>query len=128
MLGVLKGKSLARILPFLLCPCLLCDSSSQLQKAQDLLAKGSLSEAVTVLRQIVQDDPGNLDAHLSLGTVLALQGLRRSITQGDRGRNQFVSQLGQSAEPIRGDFEPFPRDRRGSQSLRRCALSLSKEV
>ena len=76
MLGILKAKSLARILPLVLCPCLLCDSPSQLQKAQDLLANGSLSEAVIVLLQAVRDDPGNFDAHLSLGNALALQGLR----------------------------------------------------
>jgi len=73
---MLKAKSLARILPLIICPCLLCSSPSELQKAQELLAKGSLSEAVTVLRQAVRDDPRNADAHLSLGTALALQGLR----------------------------------------------------
>jgi Flp pilus assembly protein TadD len=46
-----------------------------LQKAQDLLAKGSLSEAIAVLRQVVQEDPNNVDAHLSLGTALALHSL-----------------------------------------------------
>jgi tetratricopeptide (TPR) repeat protein len=76
VLGILKAKGLAPILAVLLCPCLLCDSPSELQKAQGLLAKGSLAEAVTVLRQIVQDDRGNPDAHLLLGTALALQGLR----------------------------------------------------
>lgn len=76
MLGILNTKNLARILLFVLCPCVLCDSQSQLQKAQELLARGSLAEAVTVLRQVVRDDPANLDAHLSLGTALALQGLR----------------------------------------------------
>lgn len=39
------------VMVVLLCPSLLCDSSSELQKAQDLLAKGSLSEAVTILRR-----------------------------------------------------------------------------
>ena len=73
---MLKAKSLARILPLILCPCLLCDSPSELQKAQDLLANGFLAEAVRILTQVVQDDPGNADAHLSLGTALALQGLR----------------------------------------------------
>jgi tetratricopeptide (TPR) repeat protein len=76
VLGILKAKNCARILLFVLCPCLLCESENQLRKAQDLLAKGSLSEAVTFLRQVVRDDPNNLDAHLSLGTALALQGLR----------------------------------------------------
>ena len=88
MLEILKAKSLARILPLILCPCLLCDSPSELQKAQDLLAKGSLSEAVAVLRQVVQDDPGNPDAHLSLGTALALKGLRvQSLKEIDTAIN-----------------------------------------
>ena len=76
MLGISKATGLACILALALCPCLLCDSPSELQKAQDLLAKGSLAEAVTVLRQVVQDHPSNSDAHLSLGTAFALQGLR----------------------------------------------------
>lgn len=76
MLGILKVRSLARILPLVLCPCLLCGAPSELQKAQDLLAKGFLSQAVVVLRQVVRDDPGNTEAHLSLGNALALQGLR----------------------------------------------------
>lgn len=76
MLGILKANSLALLSALVLCPCLLCDSPSELQKAQNLLAKGSLSEAVTVLLHVVQDDPSNADAHLSLGTALALQGLR----------------------------------------------------
>ncbi|MGB6746357.1 MAG: tetratricopeptide repeat protein [Terracidiphilus sp.] len=76
MLGIFKAKSLARILLLILCPCLLCDAPSEFKKAQDLLANGSLSQAVVVLRQVVRDDPGNSDAHLLLGNALALQGLR----------------------------------------------------
>lgn len=76
MLEVFKAKSLARILLLALCPCLLCDVPSEMQKAQDLLARGSLPQAVAVLRQVVRDDPGNSDAHLLLGNALALQGLR----------------------------------------------------
>lgn len=76
MLGILKVNFLTCISALVLCPCLLCDSPSELHKAQELLAKGSLSEAVIVLRQVIQDDPSNFDAHLSLGTALALQGLR----------------------------------------------------
>jgi tetratricopeptide (TPR) repeat protein len=76
VLRILRAKGLVPIWAVLLCPCLLCDSPSQLQKAQDLLAKGSLAEAVTVLREVVRHDRGNPDAHLLLGTALALQGLR----------------------------------------------------
>lgn len=76
MIHVLTARNLARILPLILCPCLLRDSPSEMQKAQDLLTKGSLPQAVAILRQLVRHDPGNPDAHLSLGTALALQGLR----------------------------------------------------
>lgn len=76
MLDILRPIRLARISLLVLSPCLLCNSQSQLQEAQDLLAQGSLAQAVTVLRHVVRDDPTNLDAHLSLGTALALQGLR----------------------------------------------------
>ena len=81
MFRILKASGLAPILAVLLCPHVLCDSPSELQKAQDLLARGSLAEAVTVLRQIVQDDRGNFDAHLLLGTALGLQGRRAESLQ-----------------------------------------------
>ena len=76
MRGILYVNCLACILALAFCPSLLCDSPSELQKAQELLAKGSLSEAATALREVIQVDPNNFDAHLSLGTTLALQGLR----------------------------------------------------
>ena len=86
MIGVSKAKGLAHILALVLCPCMFSIVPSELQRAQDLLAKGSLSEAVTVLRRIVQDDPNNLDAHLSLGTALALEGHRvQSLEEIERG-------------------------------------------
>jgi tetratricopeptide (TPR) repeat protein len=46
------------------------------KKAQQLLAKGSVPEAIALLQGTVTADPGNADAHLLLGTLLALQGLR----------------------------------------------------
>jgi tetratricopeptide (TPR) repeat protein len=76
VLRTLKAQGRPLILAVLLCPCLFCDSPSELQKAQDLLARGSLAEAVTVLRQVAHDDRSNFDAHLLLATALALQGLR----------------------------------------------------
>jgi tetratricopeptide (TPR) repeat protein len=55
---------------------------NSLEKAESLLSKGATAEAVVVLRQIVADDPRNVDAHLLLGTVLALSGDRgESIKQ-----------------------------------------------
>jgi len=53
-----------------------------MEKAESLLSKGATAEAVVVLRQIVKDDPRNFDAHLLLGTALALVGERgESINQ-----------------------------------------------
>jgi tetratricopeptide (TPR) repeat protein len=49
---------------------------SQLKTAKVLLSKGDLKEAVPLLRQIVQAEPQSSDAHMLLGTALALQGLR----------------------------------------------------
>jgi tetratricopeptide (TPR) repeat protein len=55
---------------------------TSLEKAESLLSKGATAEAVVVLRQIVTDDPRNVDAHLLLGTALALIGERgESINQ-----------------------------------------------
>jgi tetratricopeptide (TPR) repeat protein len=55
---------------------------TSLEKAESLLSKGATAEAAVVLRQIVTDDPRNVDAHLLLGTALALVGERsESISQ-----------------------------------------------
>ena len=55
---------------------------TSLEKAESLLSKGATAEAVVVLRQIITDDPRNVDAHLLLGTLLALIGERgESINQ-----------------------------------------------
>jgi len=55
---------------------------SSLEKAESLLSKGATAEAVVVLREIITDDPHNVDAHLLLGTALALIGERgESINQ-----------------------------------------------
>jgi tetratricopeptide (TPR) repeat protein len=57
-------------------------AQNSLGKAETLLSKGSTAEAVVVLRQIVTDEPRNVDAHLLLGTALALMGERgESINQ-----------------------------------------------
>jgi tetratricopeptide (TPR) repeat protein len=61
---------------------LLLAGQNPLDKAADLLSRGSLGDSIIMLRQIVADDPGNADAHLMLGTALALQGSRtESIEQ-----------------------------------------------
>jgi len=55
---------------------LLYASETSLKKAADLLSKGSLAEAVKILREVITDDGPNVKAHLLLGTALAVQGAR----------------------------------------------------
>ena len=60
----------------------LCAEQKSVDQAADLLSKGSIAEAVTILRQIVASDASNADARLLLGTALALKGNRtESIAQ-----------------------------------------------
>jgi tetratricopeptide (TPR) repeat protein len=47
-------------------------SESRIDRAKHLLGKGSTAEAIALLRGIVEKDPQNADAHLLLGTALAL--------------------------------------------------------
>ena len=55
---------------------------SSLEKAESLLSKGATADAVVLLRQVVADNPRNVEAHLLLGTALALVGERgESINQ-----------------------------------------------
>lgn len=59
-----------------------CAWQTSIGKAAELLSKGSTAEALALLRQIVADDSNNVDAHLLLGTTLALAGSRNeSIEQ-----------------------------------------------
>ncbi len=46
--------------------------SELLKQGRDLLAKGSAAEAVPVLRQAIEKNPADADAHLLLGSALAL--------------------------------------------------------
>lgn len=53
-----------------------------LVKARELLAKGQLTEATTMLREVVAAHPNDADARTLLGTTLALRGIRsESIEQ-----------------------------------------------
>jgi tetratricopeptide (TPR) repeat protein len=56
-------------------------AQSSIERAQDMLSKGSLEEGVALLRQIVKTDPGNIQAHLILGTALAVKGLRNESVE-----------------------------------------------
>jgi tetratricopeptide (TPR) repeat protein len=51
-------------------------NQTPIKEAQELLAQGSVDEAIASLRRTIAADPQNADAHLLLGSVLALQGVR----------------------------------------------------
>ena len=56
-------------------------AQSSVEKAQDMLSKGSLEDGEAMLRQIIKKDPGNVQARLILGSALAVQGLRGESTE-----------------------------------------------
>lgn len=57
-----------------------------MNKAVDLLSKGSTAEAIALLRQVVAENSSNVDARLLLGTTLALNG----------SRNESFEQMGEA--------------------------------
>jgi tetratricopeptide (TPR) repeat protein len=50
-----------------------CGEQTSLDQAADLLSRGLIGEAVAILRHIIVADASDADAHLLLGTALALQ-------------------------------------------------------
>src|SRR5471030_117821 len=75
-----------RWLVVLLCVTALPGGQTSLEKARELLTRGSQdrgsqTEAVALLRQTVAADPTNAEARTLLGTTLALQGVRSEAIQ-----------------------------------------------
>ena len=60
----------------LACTALLAQGQSSLERARELVSKGSFDKAEAMLRQTIAADPNNIDARVLLGTTLALQGVR----------------------------------------------------
>jgi len=88
--GILKARNLARILSLILCPCLLGDSPSELQKAQGLLANGFLAEAVRILSQSFK----TIRAARRTSIAWDCSGIAKiscPISQRDRDRDPFVA-------------------------------------
>ena len=72
-----------------------------------MLSKGSPQEGVALLRQIVKTDPGNVQAHLMLGTALAVKGLRNESVEQITAAIKLVpnsadayNRLGTGIEPL----------------------------
>jgi tetratricopeptide (TPR) repeat protein len=68
--------TLLNLVAILICSQLLAAGQLQLEKARELVAKGSLKEAEVTLRQIIAADPNNADVRVLLGTTLVLEGVR----------------------------------------------------
>jgi tetratricopeptide (TPR) repeat protein len=74
---VIKARTaLLKFVVVVFCSELLIAGQSPLERARELVAKGSLKEAEVTLRQIIAADPNNADARILLGTALALEGVR----------------------------------------------------
>jgi tetratricopeptide (TPR) repeat protein len=70
-----------RLLAVLLCATAFPGDQASLGKVKELLTRGSQTEAVALLRQVVAADPTNAEARTLLGTTLALQGVRSEAIQ-----------------------------------------------
>jgi tetratricopeptide (TPR) repeat protein len=88
------------------------------KQAQELLAKGSVEEAIALLRRSVAEDAQNADAHLLLGSVLALEGRRgesldelQAALRLKPNSPQFHNRMGEvlsrfvETDKARGEFE-----------------------
>ncbi len=64
------------LIAVLACSELLAQGQSSLERARELVSKGSFDKAEAMLRQTIAADPNNIDARVLLGTTLALQGVR----------------------------------------------------
>ena len=110
--------TLLNLVAVLVCSELLAAGQSQLGRARELVAKGSLKEAEVTLRQIIAADSKNADARILLGTTLALEGVRgesvEQLTEAVRLRPNSANahnQLGMAfsrfldVKPAREEFE-----------------------
>jgi len=74
---VIKARTaLSKLVAVLVCAELVMAGQSPLERARELVAKGSLREAEVTLRRMIAGDPNNADARILLGTALALEGIR----------------------------------------------------
>jgi tetratricopeptide (TPR) repeat protein len=64
------------LIAVLACSELLAQGQSSLERARELVSKGSFDKAEAMLRQTIAADPNNIDARVLLGTTLALRGVR----------------------------------------------------
>ncbi len=68
--------TLLNLAAVLFCLESLAAGQSQLERARELVARGSLKDAEVKLRHIIAADPNSADARVLLGTTLVLEGVR----------------------------------------------------
>jgi len=92
------------------------DTRTRLKNAKELLTKGSVTEAIVLLRRVLKQDSGNADAHLLLGTALALV----------PRRSEALAELNRAIE-LRPGFAPaLQYTLHGSRTL--CRAGYSREA
>jgi Flp pilus assembly protein TadD len=118
VLPVRAGTGLLNVVTILVCAELLVAGESPLRRARELVAQGSFKRAEATLRQIIARDPNSVDAHILLGTALALEGIRseslEQLSEAVRLRPAFANahnKLGMAlsrfleVKPAREEFE-----------------------
>jgi tetratricopeptide (TPR) repeat protein len=76
LLTIKARMALLKFITVVVCSELMVAGQSPLEKARELVARGSFKEAEETLRQFIAADPNSADAHVLLGTALALEGVR----------------------------------------------------
>lgn len=117
-LPIRAGRGLLNVVTILLCAELLVAGESPLRTARELIEKGSFKQAEATLRQILAHDSNSVDAHILLGTTLALEGIRSEslvqLSEAVRLRPAFAdahNKLGMAlsrfleVQPARAEFE-----------------------
>ena len=98
-----------RFLTALACAGLLLAQRAPLEGAWDLLAKGERTQAIQVLHEILRTNPGDADARLLLGSILAEAGDRSEaiaqLTEAVRLRPQSAEARNALGEALNGSGE-----------------------
>ena len=98
-----------RFLTALACAGLLLAQRAPLEGAWDLLAKGERTQAIQVLHEILKTNPGDADARLLLGSILAEAGDRSEaiaqLTEAVRLRPQSAEARNALGEAFNGSGE-----------------------
>ncbi len=123
------------LIAVLACSELLAQGQSSLERARELVSKGSFDKAEAMLRQTIAADPNNIDARVLLGTTLALQGVRgeaieqlaeavRLNPSSATAHNEFGMVLSRFVE-VKGARQEFERSLELDPGLAEAHVNLS---